>query len=71
MENVSGVRTQPALGLLSNVIVRGFTNQNIYRNGLKSNDNFAVHESYTANVQSQSKWLKAPRSFMVGRSPAV
>jgi iron complex outermembrane receptor protein len=51
LENVSGVRAQPALGLLSNVIVRGFTNQNIYRNGLKSNDNFAFQFD-TANLQS-------------------
>ncbi|MDO9164278.1 MAG: TonB-dependent receptor [Methylococcaceae bacterium] len=51
LENVSGVRTQPALGLLSNVIVRGFSVQNVYRNGLKSNDNFPFQFD-TANVQS-------------------
>jgi iron complex outermembrane receptor protein len=51
LENVSGVQAQPALGLLSNVIVRGFANQNIYRNGLKSNDNFPFQFD-TANVQS-------------------
>ncbi len=51
LENVSGVRAQPALGLLSNVIVRGFTNKNIYRNGLKSNDDFPFQFD-TANLQS-------------------
>jgi iron complex outermembrane recepter protein len=51
LENVSGVRTQPALSLLSNVIVRGFSVQNIYRNGLKSNDNFPFQFD-TANLQS-------------------
>lgn len=51
LENVSGVRAQPALGLVSNVIVRGFSVQNIYRNGLKSNDNFPFQFD-AANVQS-------------------
>lgn len=40
LENVSGVRAQPTLGMVNNIIVRGFTNQNIYRNGLKTNDDF-------------------------------
>jgi iron complex outermembrane receptor protein len=51
LENVSGVRAQPALGLLSNIIVRGFTSKNIYRNGLKSNDDFPFQFD-TANLQS-------------------
>lgn len=51
LENVSGVRAQPSLGLVSNVIVRGFTNQDIYRNGLKTNDNFPFQFD-TANLQS-------------------
>lgn len=51
LENVSGVRVQPALGLVSNVIVRGFSNMNIYRNGLKTNDNFPFQFD-AANLQS-------------------
>jgi iron complex outermembrane receptor protein len=51
LENVSGVRAQPSLGLVNNIIIRGFKNQNIYRNGLKSNDDFPFQFD-TANLQS-------------------
>jgi len=51
LENVSGVRAQPTLGLVNNIIIRGFTNQNVYRNGLKSNDDFPSQFD-AANLQS-------------------
>ena len=37
LENVSGVRAQPSLGVGNNFIIRGFQNPNIYRNGLRAN----------------------------------
>jgi iron complex outermembrane receptor protein len=58
LENVSGVRAQQTLGMGNNFIVRGFFSQNIYRNGLKSNDDFPV-ELDTANLQSVEV-LKGP-----------
>lgn len=58
LENVSGVRAQPTLGMGSFFIVRGFANLNIYRNGLKSSDDFPV-ELDTANLQSVEV-LKGP-----------
>ncbi|MDO9214657.1 MAG: TonB-dependent receptor [Methylococcales bacterium] len=58
LENVSGVRPQQTLGMGNNFIVRGFFSQNIYRNGLKSNDDFPV-ELDTANLQSVEV-LKGP-----------
>ncbi|MCX7068014.1 MAG: TonB-dependent receptor [Methylococcales bacterium] len=58
LENVSGVRSQQTLGMGNNFIVRGFANLNVYRNGLKSNDDFPV-ELDTANLQS-IEVLKGP-----------
>jgi iron complex outermembrane receptor protein len=49
LENVSGVRAQSTMGLFNNFIIRGFANQNIYRNGLKSNDDFPFQFD-TANL---------------------
>ena len=37
LENVSGVRAQPSLGVGNNFIICGFQNPNIYRNGLRAN----------------------------------
>jgi iron complex outermembrane receptor protein len=58
LENVSGVRAQPTLGLANNFIIRGFNNLNVYRNGLRSNDDFHVALD-TANLQSVEV-LKGP-----------
>ncbi len=51
LENVSGVRAQPSLGIGNNFIIRGFQNGSIYRNGLRSNGIFP-QEYDTANLQS-------------------
>lgn len=58
LENVSGVRAQPSLGIGNNFIIRGFQNNNIYRNGLRSNNIFP-QEYDTANLQS-IEVLKGP-----------
>jgi iron complex outermembrane receptor protein len=65
LENVSGVRAQPSLGMVNSIIVRGFTNQNIYRNGLKTNDDFPFQFD-TANLQSVEV-VKGPAQ-LYGRS---
>jgi iron complex outermembrane receptor protein len=51
LENVSGVRAQPSLGFGNMFIIRGFHNDNIYRNGLRANNIFP-QEFDTANLQS-------------------
>ena len=58
LENVSGVRAQPSLGTGNNFLIRGFQNQNIYRNGLRANNSFR-QEYDTANLQSIEA-LKGP-----------
>lgn len=58
LENVSGVRPQPSLGIGSSFIIRGFKNDNIYRNGLRANNIFP-QEYDTANLQSVEV-LKGP-----------
>jgi iron complex outermembrane receptor protein len=58
LENVSGVRAQPSLGTGNNFIIRGFQNQNVYRNGLRANNSFR-QEFDTANLQS-IEVLKGP-----------
>lgn len=58
LENVSGVYAQPSLGIGNSFIVRGFRNDKIYRNGLKSNNLFA-QEYDTANLQN-IEVLKGP-----------
>ncbi len=58
LENVSGVRAQNSLGTGNNFIIRGFENQNIYRNGLRANNSFR-QEYDTANLQSVEV-LKGP-----------
>ncbi|NOU45320.1 MAG: TonB-dependent receptor plug domain-containing protein [Methyloglobulus sp.] len=58
LENVSGVRAQPSLGIGNNFIIRGFQNNNVYRNGLRSNNIFP-QEFDTANLQNVEV-LKGP-----------
>jgi len=58
LENVSGVRAVPSLGIGNNFIIRGFQNGNIYRNGLRSNNVFP-QEFDAANLQS-IEVLKGP-----------
>ncbi len=58
LENVSGVRAQPSLGIGNSFIIRGFQNGSIYRNGLRSNGIFP-QEYDTANLQS-IEVLKGP-----------
>lgn len=58
LENVSGVRAQPSLGIGNNFIIRGFQNNNIYRNGLRSNNVFP-QEYDAANLQN-IEVLKGP-----------
>ena len=58
LENVSGVRAQPSLGFGNMFIIRGFHNDNIYRNGLRANNIFP-QEFDTANLQS-IEVLKGP-----------
>jgi iron complex outermembrane recepter protein len=58
LENVSGVRAQPSLGVGNNFLIRGFSSFNVYRNGLRSNNDFR-QEFDTANLQS-IEVLKGP-----------
>lgn len=65
LENVSGVRAQPSLGFGNMFIIRGFHNDNIYRNGLRANNIFP-QEYDTANLQS-IEVLKGP-AHLYGRT---
>lgn len=51
LENVSGVRPQPSLGSGIGFKIRGFNNNNIFRNGLMSSEAF-FGDLDTGNIQS-------------------
>lgn len=67
LENVSGVRPQPSLGLGNGFIIRGFRNGLVYRNGLLANSSGFLSEFDTANLESVEV-LKGPASVLFGRS---
>lgn len=65
LENVSGVRAQPSLGGGIGYIVRGFTTNNIYRNGLLQSEGF-FGDLDAANLES-IEVIKGP-SQLYGRT---
>ncbi|WP_347888098.1 TonB-dependent receptor [Nitrosomonas europaea] len=66
LENISGVHPNPTLGYDTNFIMRGFSNNVTYRNGLIANSTFTTSFD-TANLQSVEVF-KGPASILFGRS---
>lgn len=65
LENISGVRAQPSLGSGLGFIVRGFRNNNIYRNGLLASEG-SFGDLDAANLQN-IEVIKGP-SQLYGRA---
>ncbi len=66
LENISGVRTQPTLGMGTGFIVRGFRSNHVYRNGLVLDMDGFSSEYDTGNLHSIDV-LKGPASVLFGR----
>ncbi|NOT84455.1 MAG: TonB-dependent receptor [Methylococcaceae bacterium] len=67
LENVSGVRTQPTLGMGTGIITRGFRNILTYRNGLIASGTGLLQSEFdTSNLESIDV-LKGPASMLYGR----
>jgi iron complex outermembrane receptor protein len=66
LENVSGVRARPTLGLGTNFIIRGFQNGRVYRNGLLFGNDGFPGEFDAGNLQS-IEVLKGPAAVLYGR----
>ncbi|MGH8552818.1 MAG: TonB-dependent receptor plug domain-containing protein, partial [Methylococcales bacterium] len=68
LENVSGVRAQPTLGLGNGFIIRGFRNERVYRNGLLASFALAFQPNSMPAICKASKCSKAPRPFSMAVS---
>lgn len=66
LENVSGVRARPTLGLGTGFIIRGFQNDRVYRNGLLFGNDGFPGEFDVGNLQS-IEVLKGPAAVLYGR----
>ena len=67
LENVSGVRAQPTLGMGTGFIVRGFRNDQVFRNGLLTTQSNGFNSEFdTANLESVEV-LKGPAAMLYGR----
>lgn len=68
LENVSGVRAQPTLGMGTGFIVRGFRTDHVFRNGLLTTQSNGFNSEFdTANLESVEV-LKGPAAMLFGRS---
>lgn len=67
LENVSGVRAQPTLGMGTGFIVRGFRQDQVFRNGLLTTQSNGFNSEFdTANLESVEV-LKGPAAMLYGR----
>ncbi len=67
LENVSGVRAQPTLGMGTGFIIRGFRQDQIFRNGLLTTQSNGFNSEFdTANLES-IEVLKGPAAMLYGR----
>lgn len=68
LENVSGVRAQPTLGMGTGFIVRGFKVDHVFRNGLITTQSNGFNSEFDiANLESV-EILKGPSAMLYGRS---
>lgn len=67
LENVSGVRAQPTLGMGTGFIVRGFRQDQVFRNGLLTTQSNGFNSEFDiANLESVEV-LKGPAAMLYGR----
>ena len=68
LQNVSGVRPQPTLGLGTGFIIRGFNSPNTYRNALITNGaNAGFPSEFDAATLQSVEVLKGPAAVLYGR----